>query len=75
LARVKGCNEGGVDIKPPKKREYILPIKFEGLQIVYKKRRKVVVKDQKIDLSPKKFELLVLMASNSREEIIQNRNS
>ncbi|MCM4171050.1 DNA-binding response regulator [Arenibacter sp. TNZ] len=61
LARVKAVMRRS-EIKPPKKRDTFF-IKFEGLQIDIEKR-KVVVKDQKIDLSPKEFELLVLMASN-----------
>lgn len=38
-------------------------ISFEGLSIDIEKR-KVLLGDQKIELSPKEFELLVLMASN-----------
>ncbi len=38
-------------------------IAFEGMHIDVEKR-KVVVDDQRIELSPKEFELLVLMASN-----------
>ena len=49
-------------------------IKAEGLYIDVDKRR-VSLADQKIDLSPKEFELLVLMASNpgrnySRTELL-----
>jgi len=61
LARVKAVMRRS-EVKPVKKKDSSL-IKVEGLQIDIEKR-KVLVKDQKIDLSPKEFELLVLMASN-----------
>jgi len=61
LARVKAVMRRS-EVKPLNKRDSTL-IKVEGLQIDIEKR-KVLVKDQRIDLSPKEFELLVLMASN-----------
>lgn len=61
LARIKAVlrrtNESG------KKQEDTSIIMAEGLKIDIDKR-KVVVDDYKIELSPKEFELLVLMASN-----------
>ena len=38
-------------------------LEFEGLSVDIEKR-KVLVRDKKVELSPKEFELLVLMASN-----------
>ena len=61
LARIKAVlrrtNESG------KKQEDTSIIMAEGLKIDIDKR-KVIVDDYKIELSPKEFELLVLMASN-----------
>jgi len=61
LARIKAVlrrtNESG------KKQEDTSIIMAEGLKIDIDKR-KVVIDDYKIELSPKEFELLVLMASN-----------
>lgn len=61
LARIKAVLRR-TDIKEVKE-ENIPSISAEGLQIDIDKR-KVLLGSQKIELSPKEFELLVLMASN-----------
>lgn len=60
LARIKAVMRR-TDIQ--EKQQNTTSITAEGLQIDIEKR-KVLLNDQKIELSPKEFELLVLMASN-----------
>ena len=60
LARIKAVMRR-TDIQ--EKQQNTTIISAEGLQIDVEKR-KVLLGDQKIELSPKEFELLVLMASN-----------
>ena len=60
LARIKAVMRR-TDIQ--EKQQNTTLITAEGLQIDIEKR-KVLLNDQKIELSPKEFELLVLMASN-----------
>ena len=60
LARIKAVMRR-TDIQ--EKQQNTTIISAEGLQIDVEKR-KVLLRDQKIELSPKEFELLVLMASN-----------
>ncbi|WP_339840452.1 response regulator transcription factor [uncultured Maribacter sp.] len=61
LARIKAVLRRTNEIQP--KPQDISMISAEGLSIDIDKR-KVVIGDYKIELSPKEFELLVLMASN-----------
>lgn len=61
LARIKAVMRR-TDVKPKNEKEST-SITAEGLMIDIEKR-KVLLKGQKIELSPKEFELLVLMAAN-----------
>ena len=47
-------------------------LNYDGLEIDIE-LRKVMVQDQKVDLSPKEFELLVLMASNPGKSYNRSR--
>ncbi len=62
LARIKAVMRR-TDTKPSKEDKNTSAIEAEGLYIDIEKR-KVLLDDQKVELSPKEFELLVLMASN-----------
>jgi DNA-binding response OmpR family regulator len=61
LARIKAVLRRSNEIKPKQHASSL--ISAEGLSIDIDKR-KVILGDYKIELSPKEFELLVLMASN-----------
>ena len=61
LARIKAVLRRTTSTEQNNKQNSAL--KFEGLQIDVDKR-KITVNGQRIELSPKEFELLVLMASN-----------
>lgn len=72
LARVKAVMRRTDSTKVQEKNSSA--ISFEGLQIDIDKR-KVLLNDKRVELSPKEFELLVLMASNpgrnySRTELL-----
>jgi DNA-binding response OmpR family regulator len=72
LARVKAVMRRTASSQTEKKNS--TEIKAEGL-LIDLDRRKVVLDDKKVELSPKEFELLVLMASNpgrnySRAELL-----
>ncbi len=73
LARIKAVMRR-TELKPTTKDENSSAIKADGLFIDIDKR-KVLLEKKKIELSPKEFELLVLMASNpgrnySRSELL-----
>lgn len=63
IARVKAIFRRTELIKESLAEQKVPIIKFEGLYIDVEKR-KVLVNDNKVELSPKEFELLVLLASN-----------
>lgn len=72
LARIKAVMRRTSN--PPQKDQSNAALKFENLHIDVDKR-KILVHDKRIELSPKEFELLVLMASNpgrnySRSELL-----
>jgi DNA-binding response OmpR family regulator len=72
LARIKAVMRRTTTINTEKERTN--EISVEGLSIDIN-RRKIILDDKKVELSPKEFELLVLMASNpgrnySRSELL-----
>lgn len=74
IARVKGIFRRTNMIRESFTEAQSPLLRFEGLEIDIEKR-KVLVKEERIELSPKEFELLVLMASRpgksfSRKELL-----
>lgn len=63
IARVKAIFRRTKLIKDSLDEQKMAVINFEGLSVDIEKR-KVLVNDKKVELSPKEFELLVLLASN-----------
>ncbi len=63
IARVKAIFRRTRLIREETENKDLPVLNFDGLRIEIEKR-KVIMDDNKIDLSPKEFELLVLMASN-----------
>lgn len=63
IARVKAIFRRTQLIKESLSEQKVSLIKYEGLSVDVEKR-KVLVNDVKVELSPKEFELLVLLASN-----------
>jgi two-component system alkaline phosphatase synthesis response regulator PhoP len=64
IARVKVIFRRREDSLPPQNETVLSPvIKFDGLEIDTDKRR-VMLHDVRIDLSPKEFDLITLLASN-----------
>ena len=72
IARVKAIFRRSSIIKDQIKKENVQLLTFEDLSIDIEKR-KVVLQDKKIDLSPKEFDLLVLMASNPGKSYNRSR--
>ncbi len=72
IARVKAIFRRSSIIKEEIKRENVQQINYGDLSIDIEKR-KVLVNEKKIDLSPKEFDLLVLMASNPGKSYNRSR--
>jgi len=72
IARVKAIFRRSQIIKEQINQENVQQITFDDLSIDIDKR-KVVLKDSKVELSPKEFDLLVLMASNPGKSYNRSR--